>query len=116
MLQTIVFDHRGQVWDVFSLRLAEHLESSITGDALAHYVVRNMGYVAVEASARSAHVRVRPAIAAPGALRAFLSWLRDQPLERVLLSTSEKGCRYELMSKPHAMRRLTAVAFGCRAA
>jgi hypothetical protein len=102
--------------DVFSPRLAEHLGSSITGDALADYVVRNMGYVAAEASARSAHVRLRPAIAAPGALRAFLWWLRDQPLERVLLSTAEEGWRYELMSTPHAMRRLTAVALARRAA
>ena len=51
-----VFDRLGLAWDPRSPRFAMHLESSISGEALTDYTVRNMGYVAVAAFNASAHV------------------------------------------------------------
>jgi hypothetical protein len=115
-MRSVLFDHLGRVWDARSPRLAEHLGSSIKGKALGEYVVRNMGYVAAEASDRSIHVRLRPAIAAAGALRALLSWLRDKPMERVLISTLEDGWRHELMPMHQAMSHISAISGSLRAA
>ena len=79
------------------------------------YVVRNMGYVALEGSERSVHVWLRPGIAAAGSLGALLCWLQDRQVERVLLSTFEKGWHHELMASHHATTRLTAMATSRRA-
>ena len=49
-----VFDRLGLAWDPRSPRFAMHLESSISGEALTDYTVRNMGYVAVAAFKRAA--------------------------------------------------------------
>jgi hypothetical protein len=75
-----------------------------------------MGYVAAKAFDRSVHVRLRPAIATAGALRALLSWLRDKPMERVLISTLEDGWRHELMPMHQAMSYISAIAGSLRAA
>ena len=115
-MRSVLFDHQGRVWDARSPGLAEHLGSSIAGKALVEYVVRNMGYVAVEGSERSVHVRVRPAIATPGSLGVLLCWLQDRQVERVLLSTFEKGWHHELMPSHHATTCLTAMATSRRAA
>ena len=86
-----------------------HLESSISGEALTDYTVRNMGYVAVAAFNASAHVRLRPEIAAPRALEALLCWFRDRATQRVLISTFEKGWRHELMPSNDATKRMAAM-------
>jgi hypothetical protein len=106
-MRLVVFDHRGRAWDPRAPRLAQHLGSSISGEVLADYTVRNMGYVAVAAFERSMHVRLRPAIAAPGALGALLVWLQERPVERILLSTFEDGWSHALMPSHQAVRRVT---------
>src|SRR3954454_14832590 len=105
-MRSILFDQWGGIWDARSPKLAQHLGSSIAGETLAEYVVRNMGYVAADASDRSAKVRLRPAIAAQGAVRVFLCWLRYRRAERLLVSTFENGWRHELMSSDQATTRL----------
>ena len=59
-------------------RLAEALQASLSGDELAKYVVRNLGFIAATESDGSVRLRLRPAVVSPTALSALLYWLHDQ--------------------------------------
>ncbi len=92
----MIFDDRGVAWDN-SPRLAQALHSSIRGEALADYAVRNLGFVAAEAIHASARVRIRPAIVSQGALIALFHWLHDCTYDRILVSSFEENWSYRLM-------------------
>ena len=105
----IVFDPDGRVRDPYSWQFAAHLVSSIEGKALAEYVVRNMGYVALDAFAQSAHVRVRPAIATANALHACLDWLTKTQIERVVMSSFVDDWQHNLLQAPYAVRAISRI-------
>ena len=109
MTRTYLFDDAGEMWDAKSPSLAEALHASISGDELAKYVVRNLGFVAATQSAASVRLRLRPAIASPTALSALFYWLHDQTIERVLISFLESEWTHELVrSGSEAVRTLLA--------
>jgi hypothetical protein len=109
-MQTFLFDDKGQTWDAASPLLAEELSSWLSGDELLKYVVRNLGFIAVNASGGgSVRLRLRPAVASPLALSSVLYWLYDQTIERVLISTLDREWSHELVrSREEAIRRLLA--------
>ena len=61
MMQTYLFDDKGELWDGKSRRLADALHASLSSDDLLKYVVRNLGFIAVTRKRRLA-----AAAAAPG--------------------------------------------------
>ena len=95
-MSLIVFDREGLTWDANSWRLAAALESSIHGEELADYAVRNLGFVAARAMGNSAHIRLRPAVATAGALGALRRWLMIQKPRRLLISCFEQGWSHRL--------------------
>jgi hypothetical protein len=82
----IIFDDEGSRWRGTLLLLKRSLQSSIGGDALARYVVVNIGFIAATTDGTSVHIRVRPGIASPVAFVGLLYWLHDQRVERALIS------------------------------
>jgi hypothetical protein len=97
MMQSLLFDDRGETWDAKSRSLAEALQASLSGDELSKYVVRNLGFIAATENDGSVRVRLRPAVVSPAALSALLYWLYDQTIERVLISWLEGEWSHELV-------------------
>ncbi len=93
----MIFDDMGVAWDAKSPQLAEALHSSIRGEALADYAVRNLGFVAAEAIHASARIRIRPAIVSQGAHGALSHWLLDCAYDRILLSSFEGNWSHRLV-------------------
>ena len=72
-------------------------KSSIAGDELTNYVVRNLGYVAVSETETMARIRMRPSIVSPVAFSALLYWLHDRPKDRFVLSFLESEWSHEVL-------------------
>jgi hypothetical protein len=110
MMRTILFDDSGEMWDAKSPNLARSLQASLSGDELAKYVVRNLGFIAVTESAGSLRLRLRPAVVSQTALSALLYWLHDQPtIDRLLISFLDGDWTHELVrSCGQAVRTLLA--------
>jgi hypothetical protein len=109
MTGRVVLDNRGYVWDAHSPKLALSLGSPIAGEALVDFVVRNLGYVALDRVGASARVRLRPAIAARRAIDSLIQQLRERPLERVMVSAFDGSWQHELRPVQLAMRRIGAL-------
>jgi hypothetical protein len=86
-----LIDDRGVCWDNQSPRLAERLQASLTGEPLALYCVKNLGFVAINDRVNSTHIKLRPAVVKPIALAACLYWVGDRQrrLGRIALSLHE---------------------------
>lgn len=109
MMRTYLFDDGGEMWDAKSPGLAEALQASLSGDELAKYVVRNLGFVSATESAGSVRLRLRPAVVSPTALSALLYWLHDRTIERVLISFLDAEWTHELVrSCDEAVRAVLA--------
>ena len=108
VMQSIVFDDSGEMWDAKSYRLVEMLQASLYGEELLNYAVKNLGFVVVNDSKGSLRIRVRPSVVSPMAFSGFLYWLLDRSVERVLLSILDKtGWTHELFGdKQDALNRL----------
>jgi hypothetical protein len=102
----MIFDDKGVAWNANSPRLADALHSSIRGEALADYAVKNLGFVAAEAIHASARIRIRPAIVSQGAHTALSHWLLDCAYDRILISSFEGNWSHRLVQS-----RADVVAF-----
>jgi len=93
----ILFDPAGRRWSPDAGGLGAVLCTDLRGEALANYVVRNMGYVALQVRNRSAHVCIRPSIVSQPALALVADYLRRFSVERVLLSIWYLGWQHHLL-------------------
>ena len=55
-MQSLLFDDSGEIWDAKSRSLARSLQASLSGDELAKYVVRNLGFIAATESCGSVRI------------------------------------------------------------
>jgi hypothetical protein len=109
MMQTYLFDDKGELWDGKSRRLADALYASLSSDDLLKYVIRNLGFIAVTENSGSLRLQLRPAIVSQTALGGLLYWMHDRAIERVLISALDEEWSHELVaSRDEAVRRLLA--------
>jgi hypothetical protein len=107
VIECQLFDDRGQTWEGGSLRLADALESSIVGDELTNYAVRNLGFIAVSETATMARIRLRPSIVSPVAFSSLVYWLHDRPKDRFVLSFLESEWSHEVLGgRKEVLRKL----------
>jgi hypothetical protein len=97
VIESLLFDDRGELWEGGSARLADALGASIAGEELANYAVRNLGFVAVSQTSTMARIRLRPSIVSPVAFSALLYWLHDCAKERFVLSFLESEWSHEVL-------------------
>jgi hypothetical protein len=109
MLQTYLFDDKGELWDGRSRELADVLDASLPSEDLRKYVVRNLGFIAVTENSGSLRLQLRPAVVSQMALSGLLYWMHDRAVERVLISCLDGEWSHELVaSREEAVRRLLA--------
>jgi hypothetical protein len=106
MMQSLLFDDQGDVWDAKSCNLADALGASLSANELAKYAVRNLGFIEAADNDGSVSVCLRPAVASPTALGALIYW-HDRSVARVLISFLDGEWSHELLaSREEAVRRL----------
>ena len=88
---TLLIDDEGAVSDSCSLALRSRLNAVQTGDAFGDYAIRNLGFVSLQPTQKSVHVRLRPTHVSPVAFASLMYWLADQQPDRVMLTAWEKG-------------------------
>ena len=97
MMQTYLFDDKGELWDGKSRQLADALHASLSSEDLLKYVVRNLGFIAVTENNGSLRLQLRPAVVSQMALGGLLYWMHDRDIERVLISSLDEEWSHELV-------------------
>ena len=107
MMQTYLFDDKGELWDGKSRQLADALHASLSSEDLLKYVVRNLGFIAITENSGSLRLQLRPAVVSQMALSGLLYWLHDHDVDRVLISSLDEEWSHELVrTREEAVRRL----------
>lgn len=88
---SLLIDDDGGVNDSRSLALRSKLCAVQAGDAFGDYAIRNLGFIAVQLTQTSAHVRLRPTHVSPVAFAGLMYWLADNEPDRVMLTAFDKG-------------------------
>lgn len=84
-MRSLLFDEKGEEWPAHSRELQRALGTNRTGEALAEFVVRNMGFAEIAHVGRAAEICFCEATVSPHALIGLLQWVHDNPEPRVLL-------------------------------
>ncbi len=101
----LIFDDQGNIWPAETHDLRRALSSDLAPSDLAEFVVRNMGFVAVEALRGDIRLRLRPDILSGVAFQTLMHWLARHSFRRAILTpVPETGCD-ELIGSPQALRR-----------
>jgi hypothetical protein len=85
MRATWIIDDRGELWPADSQSLSDYLGTDQSGPHLTSFVVRNLGFIAIQLGARVNEIVYSPAAVAPEALAGVLYWLSDNAFVPVAL-------------------------------
>jgi len=91
IMQPFLLDDKGESWPIHGHGLRIALGSDRSGDALADFVVRNMGFIRITPSKQSTWLDLNPDAVAPEALTGLLFWVHDNPEHRLVLRTVGSG-------------------------
>lgn len=100
-----IIDADGAFWRATDVRLEHKLGTDLPLDDLCEYAVRNLGYIAVQASERVPRIRLRPAIVEPSALVGLFYWLADGAYTRAAISWLDKTWSDEIVPGSANIRR-----------
>ena len=78
-MNDIVIDENGVSWTVDSPELSSYLSTSLRGERLRSYAVKNLGWICIRARRNGLHVKCRPSLLSDGALTALLFYVHDRP-------------------------------------
>ena len=107
MMQTYLFDDKGELWDGKSRQLAELLACVAVERGPAQIRRPQSGFIAVTENNGSLRLQLRPAVVSQMALGGLLYWMHDRDVERVLISSLDEEWSHELVaSREEAVRRL----------
>jgi hypothetical protein len=95
-VSVLLIDDKGDLWGNASIQLRQSFGPSSSDDDLASYLVKNLGFIAVNVYDRSCQIRVRPSIVAPPSVNALIYWLSGRKFDRLLTSYFEDDWRIEL--------------------
>lgn len=100
-----IIDADGAFWRAADVGLEHKLGTDLPRDDLCDYAVRNLGYIAVQASGHIPRIRLRPAIVEPSALVALFYWLADGAYVCAAISWLDKTWSDEIVPGPANIRR-----------
>lgn len=100
-----IIDADGAFWRAGDVRLEHKLGTDLPHDDLCDYAVRNLGYIAVQASGHIPRIRLRPGIVEPSALVALFYWMADGDYTCAAISWLDKAWSDEIVPGPANIRR-----------
>ncbi len=102
-MRLLLIDDHGELWPENSKVLRKSFASKMSRDGISAYLVKNLGFVAVDSFGASAQVRVRPAILTPAAIDTLLAWMRTVHYERIALAYFDTDWRFILVPSVEAL-------------
>jgi len=92
----LLIDDQGEIWGNAAIQLKQSFGSASSEDDLSNYLVKNLGFVAVNGYGRSCQIRIRPSVVTHQALDSLIYWLADHKFDRILTSYFDTDWRIEL--------------------
>lgn len=113
-MTNLLIDDAGQFWDGASARVREAFSSPYSGDEFSDYVVRNLGFIAVNQFGSSVQVRLHPLRATTKALAGLVDWVEKRRLPRIALAWYSGSWRYELLTTSDLLWRVDKLVKAAR--
>ena len=108
-MSLLLIDDQGELWRGESRQLRAAFDSPHSGGEFVEYAVKNLGFVAINMYGSSCQVRLRPGFVGGRAIAGFRNWLQQIPVQRVVLTTFDKGWRDELIQPGRIAERLDSL-------
>ena len=91
-----VIDERGKIWNSACIQLRQSFGSTYSDLQFSEYVVRNLGFIAINQYSASCQIRVRPAIVNHDTVKRLTSYLDELQPKRVALNFFDDDWQLEL--------------------
>ena len=95
-MSTILLDDRGELWTNAEIRLKQAFASTCPDEEVVGYLVRNMGFVAIDAYGRSCQFRLRPSTLSVRTFDSLITWLSQHRYQRFVMNWLDSEWRLEL--------------------
>jgi hypothetical protein len=92
----VLIDDKGDVWPGGLARLRQNFGSPYATNELSDYLVRNLGFVAINVYGKSCEIRTRPSIVSESTFDALVDWLAERHFERIVTSSFDQDWKIEL--------------------
>lgn len=103
-MRLLLIDDRGELWPESSNVIKKSFASTGARDGVSAYLVKNLGFIAIDKFGASLQIRVRPAIVTQAAIETALNWLSRDNFERLLLAYyHDDDWQFELVREPTLM-------------
>jgi hypothetical protein len=113
-VQLLLIDDEGGTWDGGSLRVRQAFNSPYSGGEFVDYVVKNLGFVAIDTYGQFRQIRLRPSRTSERALAALIEIIGRQVKTRYALTWFDQDWRYALVSQSDLVWRLEQLLKGRR--
>lgn len=113
-VQLLLIDDEGGTWDGGSLSVRCAFNSPYSGGEFVDYVVRNLGFIAIDTYGQSRQIRLRPSRTSERAIAALIEMIGRQPKARYALTWFDQEWRYALVVQSDLVWRLERLLKGRR--
>ena len=95
-MRYLLIDDHGELWSESSDVIRKSFASKLSDDGTSAYLVKNLGFIAVDFFGTSAQIRLRPAILSQAAFETLATWLRENDYQRIALTYYDRDWHFEL--------------------
>jgi len=95
-----VIDEHGKIWDSSLIHIRRSFGSVYENAQFSEFVVRNLGFIAINQYSTSCQVRVRPSIVGTRSLKSLTAYLDALQPKRLALSFYDEKWQFELHKSP----------------
>jgi hypothetical protein len=95
-MNLVLIDDIGTLWDGASTRLRQAFDAPFTADDFSSYVVKNMGFIAINVYGRSCEIRARPRLLGEKTLTSLGHWLSARSFDRVITAHFDTDWHYRM--------------------
>lgn len=95
-MDLVLIDDVGTIWDGRSKRLRQAFEAPLSNDEYSSYVVKNLGFIAVNLYGTSCEIRLRPRLVSAKSMASLVDWLGMRQFARTVTVHFDTDWRYNL--------------------
>ena len=99
-MHLLLIDDRGELWSETCNVIRTSFASAYADDGFSAYLVKNLGFIAIDIYGQSCQVRVRPALVSQETFEALIKWLAHNRYERLALGYFDNDWHLELHATP----------------
>jgi len=95
-VRLLIVDERGELWSETSNVIRTSFASAYAEDGFSAYLVKNLGFAAIDIYGNSCQLRIRPAITTQATFETVIGWLSSNAYKRTALSWYDGDWNLEL--------------------